>query len=459
MPSELSPMSKCVLLGIVLIPSMLHAQVAEISPDTGRMRPAHADFSRYTPGMCLDASRNVQHRTDRVQGAAVDTIISPDVDTLSTATVQVSRACAQQFRVAQVPATELRNLLWLSVRANDEQTGLAVIERQLALAQTVADKGEVLRDAIEIYLAEHPPRLSLAVAALQRLDALGTEARIPRIRARIRFLAYYRKIDDLAGAKRTIDTLLALHSLVTPEDAVQGVTRFDLLAAYKHRMEMAMETDPPSIRGMLEGFITLLQRVEPSAVPLYQEGLEKLVAWWLGPIGARVETVTGKYTFNMGATKTRPYPGKVSLLLMPPNGWRDGMNAYGFYEAIRHLHAQHGNALDITLCVKTIGWMRGSGVLKPAEEAEAIREYLLDYQKLPVTLIVDEAEITVLPDGRRKIGPAPFERHFGGQQGILVGRDGAVQRVFASLQRNRGTYRTIASVLERTPQRSDTASQ
>ena len=87
--------------------------------------------------------------------------------------------------------------------------------------------------------------------------------------------------------------------------------------------------------------------------------------------------------------------------------------------------------------------------LTPAAEADSLRRYFLGYQKLPVTLIVDETPFTVRADGRRMAGeianPYPM---LGGA--MLVGPDGKLLRVLDGIDPKGWTTLVVARALKET---------
>lgn len=398
---------------------------SKASADTGRMSPAHEDWSRYTtPLMCVAASRNRQQRTDRLADGngfpwyrqwEGDTLPYSIVrDTQSTAAVRASKACAARFSVAKVPSNELTGLLWLALKAQDDGMAQAVVDRQVALASDPVARGEVLRDAIEIYLNGHPPRVELAQKTMTQLDALGSEAHVPQLRARIALMMYYRyAVSDFDQGVREADHAIVLTRLLTQEEIEVGLA--DWHQPYMEKINMLMfKDDPPRVvpQAVLDSLAIFARQVSPgSDIRYLVEGIMGRTGF--KSLGTPAPTLTGDYVFKSNVTPPDSAV-KIILLLKAPNQWRDKDWPYNyqFYAAIRRLHTKYGATLSMKLYDKTIGYTRGSLAQAPAQEAESIRQFFQEAQRLPVDVIVAEGPIETKPDGRRSVGPVAYERAF-----------------------------------------------
>jgi hypothetical protein len=451
----------CVLvitLATIISPWPVFSQELELLADTGRMRTPYIDWSRYTsPGMCLAASRNIQHYlTDRIGARelpGIDTAVyTMGRDTLATNTVTIVRTCSDRFAVDQVSKEDLFPLFQVSLQVGDDQKAQAALERWLSLTNDLAEKSHVLRLAMEAYLGAPPPRVKLAIATLQKLDALGFEARVERVIARIALMQHYRRVADLENMGRLADSVIALTEILKQEDLEQGVTVKAILEPYEIKLQQYLADDPSKLEEVYKARLErweIIQAYLPTQWAEYQHQLaSQYYTWFLAPLGTQVPPMTGKYVFNGSGSLSYPRPGKVSILVQVNPRWRDGAS-HPLYAAIRHLHKKYGSSIEIVLFVKTVGYTRGSLAQTPDEEAESIRSYFLDHQKLPVTLIVDESPVTILSDGRRIIGKVPYEEVFKNMGMIIAGPDGTYQRVYRYLIPDHMIYRMIDRVVQK----------
>ena len=416
------------------------AGVPEPSPDTGRMRPAYTVWTAYTtPGMCLDAGRQLQHMTDRL---GIMTLMGNDTlaydvarDTMSTIAVRAVQSCSRAMTPANTEPRHFRWLLWTALVAGDDARARSLVAQSVERATTPRAQGDVYQDAIEIYLSAHRPREALARDALGRLDALGAPARVPQMYAHLGTMYYARVVRDQALMHAEAARAIAVSESLTAEDLQEGILAESMTGPYDALLEDTLQVDPraAAVASILERRQTLSRKLESwSILPAgstagFQQFVSQFSSVVLDKIGAKVPIITGKYVYGADAATTFPRKGHFTLLRQVSPAWRSdatGLAAEG--AEFRRLRQKYGDRLEIVLFTKTIGYTPGSMGQRPADEAESIRQIFLDEQKFPVTLVVDEAAISVRPDGRRDVQDAPYQQYFSSAfyDTILAGPDG-----------------------------------
>lgn len=419
--------------------------VSELSPDTGRTLPAHVDWSRYVvPSMCLAASRNVQHLSDRLtlpgdpryRWTSDSSLYRPERDTLSTEAVQASRACGRHFRADQVSVVELPSLLWLALRMRNDSLARAVVARQVELAHGIPAKGEALRDAIETYLYSRPPRLDLALAAMGQLNALGPAAHVAQLRGHIALERYYRPaLTDYADAILQADSAMPLGQLMTADEMKDGEKVWEIWLPYDEKMQMMLLDNPDSIPGLVSASIEAMRK--PGGMfPTLVKVRAGTYSYSVKMIGKPSRRVSGAHVYNGAPSDSFPRRGHMTVMVQAPEDWREAnsFEARAVYAAIHRLRKTYGDSLDIVLFAHTMGWTPGSLHQTPDEEAESIRTYFLDEQKLPVILVVAESPATRFPDGRVQYGQPSYQSAFppvgfGPLLFVVVGADGVVRGI------------------------------
>jgi hypothetical protein len=394
--------------------------------DTGRMIRGHVDFSSYrTPGQCVEAietMRSVIWRTIEKDTLSYDAAMR---DTLPTAAVDAGRACATRFPVEATEPRELRNAMRLALAIGDDHRADAVIERRLALAHGVPERGEILRESVGLYLATRPMRISAAVAALGRLDALGRDARIARLRAHATMLAHWVQRFDRAAIHRETDSIFTIAATMTPDERDEWAT--EIQAAGITRMRLGLYEDPAGMRSLFTSLAPLLLplRGGPTHVDERVFNSPQFVQFQM--IGHPAPQFRPSYWFGPDSASGYPVPGKVSLLMLVDQD--DGQGAYGRYAMIRRLAGRYGErGLSITLVMPTTGFTRWSASppQEPAEEAQSARWYFLEYLHLPASLAVDSTPFTRKPDGRRVNGRSPFFTLYANAPVVLTDQKGNV---------------------------------
>jgi hypothetical protein len=392
--------------------------------DTGRMTWGHQDYSRYTSADACDGA--VRDMTAEIWRTHVVDTLPYDVhaDTLPTAAVTVAHACAGHFNVSSTNPSELWSLLRLSVEMGNAHQAEQVVEHQMSLAQTPADKAHVLSGAIQTYLSAHPPMVAQAQRLLPQLDAIGSAAPFAQYGAHSAFMHYWHSVYNADSLRQEAKTSVALLKKMTPDER-------DMVNVFQPYMELIFLA---STAHDLATQKTLINQ-GLADVGAWREGrgsdrflkAERLLETQTSLYGKATRALNGKYWFNDGGTP-HPAPGKVSLLIHVDHSC--GMRCYPLYAVIRYLSKKYGQNLDITLITDTKGYAPGTGPLLPDQEAPQVSHYYLDFLKLPTALLVDVSPTVKQPDGHIEHQPSPIGQMFDEWQlinTVLIDRDGKIQ--------------------------------
>jgi hypothetical protein len=92
---------------------------------------------------------------------------------------------------------------------------------------------------------------------------------------------------------------------------------------------------------------------------------------------------------------------------------------------LRYLDREYQTkGLEIILITETAGFFRTQLMETTAEEIELVRNFYLNFLKLPVTLGIDETRFSRLPDGRRMPEPVAWRRSWPQTRAVLIDRNG-----------------------------------
>jgi hypothetical protein len=400
--------------------------------DTGDFFPGRTHFTRYnTPQLCVGAVQNERWLAQRSIEAQVAVKAVERVhgrDTLPAAVIDVARRCLASLSVDATLPADLPDLLQLAVAANQDSVATAVIARHLSLVSNPVARDSVLRVAIEIYLSAVPVRLSEAAALVDRVAEPGEAGKRWQIDVLDNMLYTAMQAWDQPAmvqfANRMIDNIHAL-----PPRRRAKLTR-PMFDAYRALGMVAYLQGPDSLRAVAARERTLWHEFVAPFDSVDRDMMQWDVAQSasvddfvqkLSPIPAQESAATSVYPAVQAAYWfPKPPPSGTTRLFISaevPTGLSDACkiselalligpadDCYPYYERIRTLAARYGaRGLQIVLLAATSGQAIRSLPLTPAEEAQRLKWYYLDYLKLPVTLGVIERPVSALPapDGRQ----------------------------------------------------------
>jgi hypothetical protein len=402
--------------------------------DTGDFVPGHITFTRYTtPQLCIGAVRNTQWLAQR----SIDAQIAEQRlqrthgrVTLPASAIDVAQRCLAAVPVAETAPGDLPDLLQLTLAANQDSVATHVVERQLALASTAVGRDSVLLSAISIYLAAEPTRLTEAAAFVDQVAESGEAGKRWQLRALDTLLNAATQIWDHPAMTRFANRMID-HIRTFPPAHRANLT-IPMRQAFEALGMVAYLQGPDSLRAVAARKRALWH----TFVPPFDSAAKLDMAWDLAqsaPVDAYVKTVSPVAGLEGAATSVYPAvhtpywfpkqpPSGTTRLFISGEGqgleglqrgcafedlallYRGAEDCYPVYERIRDLAARYGpRGLQIVLVVATHGRAARSLPLAPAEEAQRLKWYFLEYLKLPVTLAVIERPVGKLPapDGRQ----------------------------------------------------------
>lgn len=384
--------------------------------DTAWIAVGHRNFAHYdTPSACVAATTLAREVANRGAHAIDTASYTPLTDTFPRTAVTIARQCGASFTVATTDPAELRALEQLELVRGNDRDALAAADRYIATWPDIVGKAWAMVAVVHDLMAVRPMRLVAAESLIQRLDALGPSVPVQRYVAHWDVWNYSRESFDVSRMEREGIALLAMAHLLKAEtnnkeygnvgrherlnvggahgfllgiledllDAewMPGVTK-PMAFARVEQLEKAAGMDPIAGRRLFETLVRL-----PDFDPFRGRGavVSRLPGqWWFGAPGDTVWPKTGAVTVVSGVSANA------------------GADAYKYYALFRHLHNRFGKDVKIVLHTKTQGYWKNSPPLTPAQEADTIRWYFMNYLKLPIDAItVNETHFTTLPDGRR----------------------------------------------------------
>jgi len=409
--------------------------------DTGRMVWGREDFVRYDAQACDRAIQNERFnvRRTRVQDTVFRTL---EHETLPPHVQQVARSCGDRFTAENTPDEQLWSALRLVLAGNRDGEIDAVVSRKMAAARSVSEKARTLLLTIETLMYATPERFHLAQRFLQRLDSLGSEAKLYQYNARLPLLAYWESRFVRDSIQAYAEGLLSrFHAL---EQSQQDEA--NLLVPYGGLLNASdLERDFLKQDSVIDRAMHDVGNWRLGAESRIVTGLSSLMSIRKRLYNKQTRPLDGGFWFNHGGTP-QPSPGKMSLLVHVDHTY--GESGVRLYTLIRQLHERYGDALVFTLITETRGYSVGTGPLEPADEAKHAASYFLDFLKLPVVVLVDEAPYRPLPDGRRRYLTSPVGEVFDGWQffnAVLTDREGKIQWI-GSFGSDRDEARVVALI-------------
>jgi hypothetical protein len=380
------------------IVSGLCASIAGAQADT-IIQPGHLDFGRYdTPGVCSQA---VASDIGTARRARFDPgPYQPDRDTLPPSARNDAQRCGTRFEPTTVAERARLNLVRLALSRGDEKLAQAAGNQWIAAERTPVAKARAMELLAGAYLNAVPMQRAAADAMARRLDSLGRPALLSRAVVHAALWDDADRRFDTAAIRTEGIPLLAIDSQISASDAldVPSAASGNVLLAV-----LAVETFR-SVKTAVERVMQFAREVrykfpgEPDQVAV---GLAQL----LSPYGHPPPTPVVSHWFGPHAGSSWNIPGKVSILFRETSLGSFSTHPDNF--EIQRLRQRYGDSLGVTILTRTAGYIRDSGPLEPAQEADSIRRYLQDDLKLPATVAVQETPFHRLPDGRRVDDPMP----------------------------------------------------
>jgi hypothetical protein len=414
-----------VVMILMIVPASSPAQDSVRSTMTGlpvfdsTMLPGWRNFIAYnTPGLCIQAAQDAERIATR---SIFDTTTYPYRDTLSSSAVATAKRCAARFTIDNVSASDLLDFACLTLMTQDDAKAAAIADRYVAAIRDPVQRRWALASIGAMYLAAKPARIVAATAIAARLDSLGPPAALQRImlREKLQQLASRAPYTDGTPIEREALAALTAYAQLSASDredilasgetgAVLSIFFVELIRSMPTALARTKELVSATGYPHLDWFDQILQMMHaPQYFQLIGTVAPPLTAsYWIDDRGVRPVQVSPSGTRVGPDSQTAhwPGPGKLSIYLRSDVPMSPPMAAMW-----RRLLSKYGSAISMTIMTKTNGYFRDGPPLSPPEEAARLGKFYQEELELPVTVAVDASSVRTLSDGRRLMGPAPYE--------------------------------------------------
>lgn len=374
-----------------------------LASDTGRMTRGYADFSRYTtPGMCETAVRSITARLRRSGDKDSLSITAKYTDTIPTIALETGRQCAKHLSLATTTPLELYNLQKLAIALGNKSLADSVVASRLTIAKTVHDSARVFQQSAIAYAEAQPIQLEAAQAAEVQLERLGPKARAELFGAQVELLRVAVDRFDVPRMRQISTSALATAALLSPDERDELV--YSIKEAWRAYVAAVQWESPDSATFAVA-------QMEQDIAPLRNGNTFDWFDGFRRAFESKVRPQLGKPVVSFTTDAQYVYPSSVSqelrrgllskdtvhlvLLVSEVNSMR------GVVRRLSEKYAAQGLQITMVSGLKGYTLWNESGVLTPQEEAVSQKEYL-DSLHLPVSLVVEDASYTSLPDGRRR---------------------------------------------------------
>jgi hypothetical protein len=436
----------------------LDARYASVTTDTGDLAPGNTDFTRYTiPGLCVAAVSNAvdvfQHTITQQLHVRQLRSSTPAGDTIPASVRMLAQKCGARFTVAG-PRTDddLADLFTLALAAGNDELANAVLGRRLARATTDSMRAAILHGTVTMSLAAAPRRVSLALAAATRLDALSPTVQALKLKNHAALMWDATARFDVPVMRREAERIIALG---------QGpITTFryeylPIIGAYMVLGQIAYVEAPDSVMTVMARAKADLGRFPPGdefppdipfspimSVHFRTATLEQIRDHLL-PFngqqyaGTTLPPVSASYWFPKAPEQWPPSAGHPSVVfyggelqqMCARNDWGILGGAIGehsfcdpLYTALPQWAILYGDRLAMTLVAQTRGFAARSVPLAPSAEADTLGWFFREHLKLPVTvgIVVDSVWRLPIPDGRHFWSDTTFYGSFSGGRLVVL---------------------------------------
>ncbi len=408
----------------------LRAQVLSSSADTGRMAWGHKDFSRYDrPSMCDRAAMLTGGYETRKYDPDTILQIREDVDTpLPEEVVEVVKNCLSTLSTDSIDPRQTWSLVRAMLAINEDERSRKPIDKLLVNGKTRADTMHVLGKAMTLYLEVTPTRLDLALYYARLLDSLVTGAGVQVVRFNIRnnIANHWMRKYVVDSVKKYASEAIKIYRYMDPteQDMVPIHSLFgNLINIANERGDVAAQ------EAILDTARELMSEWRQDDGRSWLDRTTRSVDIRRSMYGRKTQPLQGAFWLNNQGVP-RPTTGKISLVVMVNHNCGTAIRCVSQFIALKRLQAIYGDKLDLTLISVTQGYAPASGVLTPREEAEAIAKYFTGFHKLSAAILVDEAPVYTIEDGRVLRDLAPIVHTFnelGSVNAILTDSEGRIR--------------------------------
>jgi hypothetical protein len=351
-------------------------------------------YVRYqSPGQCDRAARRMAQFAWRDKRP--DTLVfDPSRTTLSPSGLDSVRQCAARFDVAKLPAAQLASMLSLAIWAQEPTLITQVMHRLRQPMPSISPEMHaiIVRRAAEAFLTARPANVDSAVALRELLRPLEPMAGIYDLLLtnEITDFAMHLQRGDVANTVARAGVALLQPGRMTADDRTDYV--IPLITAELYTIQLASrrpEITRQALYAMFDSAVTAVKHVS-GASPDEIQGrfLQKRAPYEI--FEQPTVPVHATYLYGDTTAPSLPRPGIVTLVY---SGSMAGQSeAMPSNAVLRRLHAQFAaqGFAEIYLTA-TNGYFMNQLLPQPSKEAELTRKYFLEYEALPVTLVIERS--------------------------------------------------------------------
>jgi hypothetical protein len=404
---------------------------------------------------CLAAARRVSDSVSRQRESVDDTIVQTPALALEPVPAPVKETvqrCEAHIATSIPPLSDFAPRLQLYLLAGRDSDAASLVgQRFKALAPTASERALVLDTAVRIYINK-PARLAAAEPLLIELQKMAPAAPLQiRMVDSYIFMKSAQMAGDTMRARRAAEYLTTINTRISAAERIRLSSEESAnagLAAYAALTLLHRNDLLDSLRRNVTSFIAFQRSNWALATGERAEALHL-------PLGEQAPTLEGDYWFGRSdSTAPRPTRGKVNLVVSTLPSPDCALACAPIYATLRRL-AQRFPELEVTLEARTLGYV-SLAALSPADEAEKMRHWWLDEQKIPAALAVTKTDFWRLPvlDRRRIDRETPNESHyaFGPWKGVgvtsfVIDRSGRVVSVAIAAPENETYLSQIIEIL------------
>jgi hypothetical protein len=364
----------------------------------------------------IDNALGTVHRYRSPQQPAASAMMQlpEEEQPLPPVVLRAARACATHFEPSTVPVGELRTAVRVYVMIDDTARTAQTMRRWLALKPDGFSRGRALFELMSAYFDARPLRAADMLATAARLDSLPRDADLWRVEANNLLAQYWTQHYNLQNIVRAGEAAAKAYARLPASQT--GVGYPPVLFATVWAGQALLDAYGPTVLD------TIRRTAKATFHDATPEQIDEMVRTLIGSraqvmkYGTVMPALDAAYKYDLDGRPQRPAPGHAMLLYrFDPNC----ETCQAHYAELRRLAARYGDTLEITLVAQTRGFLPGTGVLSPAEEAPAIRKYTRDILALPFGLLIEDVPPLTAVDGRKFPGKTVFDQTYGDQVAIL----------------------------------------
>lgn len=419
--------TSALLAVFVVLP--LQAQVLTSPADTGRMAWGHKDFNRYDrPGMCDRAAMLTRgYQTRKYDPDTVFRVVE-DIDVpLPEEIAKVARNCLSAIDTDSISPRQTWSLVRVMLTLDEDESSKSAIDKLLARGKIRADTLYVLGKAIDVYLKAIPARLDMAFHYTVQLDSLsGSGVQPLRFNVRNNIANHWMRKYVPDSVRKYASQAIEIYRFMEPME--QDMVPINSLLT--HLINIANERgDVAGQEAILDTARELMSEWRQDHGRTWLDMTARSIDARISMYGRKTQPLDGAFWLNHQGSP-RPLAGKMSLVVMANHNCGRNQTCVSQFTALKRLKTLYGDKLDLTIVSVTQGYAPGSGVLTPAEEAEAVAKYFTEYHKLSAAILVDEAPVHTIEDGRVIRDMAPIMYTFndlGSANALLTDAEGRIR--------------------------------